>query len=429
MFKIGDFSKLSRVPVKTLRYYDEIGLLRPIGVDRFTRYRYYDLDQLPLLYRILGLKELGFSLEQIGQLLDGEISQDQLVRMLRKRQLEIKAQMEQESQLLQRIETRLKTIEQSGQMPEYEILIKKVEPQWVASICTTTASYAEFETLFDRLFGELYHQLHLHGVRITGHPLAIYHDVQNDGENIRIEACVGLAGPVSTQGQFQIYELAGAETMASVVHQGAFETIGRAYSAILSWRQANDARIVGPTRELYLRLERNSEHKQTIVEIQFPVKFSKEVVHMEPKIVDVDKFYIVGLPYIGKNEHQEISQMWGVFNQRCIEIRHVLHDQPAYGICYSHPSGMEYIAAFPVSKLEDIPEGMVGKEVPAQTYVVFAVQGLEEIGLTYHKIMSEWLPASGYQPGDGPDFELYGEEFDPQSSDGLLYIYFPIKRG
>lgn len=51
MFKIGDFSKLSRVSVKTLRYYDEIGLLKPVGVDRFTRYRYYSAEQLPLLHR------------------------------------------------------------------------------------------------------------------------------------------------------------------------------------------------------------------------------------------------------------------------------------------------------------------------------------------------------------------------------------------
>ena len=66
MFKIGEFSKLSRVSVKALRHYDDMGLLRPAQVDRFTSYRYYALEQLPRLHRILGLKELGFSLEQIG---------------------------------------------------------------------------------------------------------------------------------------------------------------------------------------------------------------------------------------------------------------------------------------------------------------------------------------------------------------------------
>ena len=63
MFKIGEFSKLSQVTVKTLRYYDEIGLLKPAEVDRFTSYRYYSARQLPRLHRILALKDLGLSLE------------------------------------------------------------------------------------------------------------------------------------------------------------------------------------------------------------------------------------------------------------------------------------------------------------------------------------------------------------------------------
>ena len=83
MIRIGDFSKLSRVSIKTLRYYDEMGLLKPVSVDRFTGYRYYEFDQLPQLYRILALKELGFSLEEIGHLLDSDLSVEQMRGMLK----------------------------------------------------------------------------------------------------------------------------------------------------------------------------------------------------------------------------------------------------------------------------------------------------------------------------------------------------------
>jgi len=62
MIKIGEFSKLVQVPVATLRYYDQIGLLKPIEVDRYTGYRYYQMDQLPRLNRILALKDLGFAM-------------------------------------------------------------------------------------------------------------------------------------------------------------------------------------------------------------------------------------------------------------------------------------------------------------------------------------------------------------------------------
>ena len=93
MFKIGDFAKLSRVPVKTLRYYDEIGLLEAVDVDRFTRYRYYSIEQLAQLNRILVLKELGFSLEQIGQLLSDNLTPEQLKGMLRLRRAEVEQQV------------------------------------------------------------------------------------------------------------------------------------------------------------------------------------------------------------------------------------------------------------------------------------------------------------------------------------------------
>jgi len=69
VLKIGDFSKLAHVTVKTLRYYDELGLLKPVWSDRYSGYRFYSLEQLPRLNRILALKDLGFSLEQIRELL------------------------------------------------------------------------------------------------------------------------------------------------------------------------------------------------------------------------------------------------------------------------------------------------------------------------------------------------------------------------
>ena len=90
MIRIGDFSKLSRVSIKTLRYYDEMGLLKPVEVDRFTGYRYYDFHQLPRLYRILALKELGFSLEEIGRFLEENLSTEELRGMLKLSQAEIR---------------------------------------------------------------------------------------------------------------------------------------------------------------------------------------------------------------------------------------------------------------------------------------------------------------------------------------------------
>ena len=82
MIKIGDFARLSQVSVVTLRYYDEVELLKPVKVDAFTGYRFYSADQLPRLNRILALKDLGFSLEQIRLMLVDGLSFEQLRSML-----------------------------------------------------------------------------------------------------------------------------------------------------------------------------------------------------------------------------------------------------------------------------------------------------------------------------------------------------------
>ena len=111
LLKIGDFSKISQVSVKTLRYYDEVGLLRPVEVDPFTGYRYYSAGQLPRLHRVLALKDLGFSLEQISRLLDDELSPAQIRGVLRMKQAELQQHIRDELARLARVEARLRQLE------------------------------------------------------------------------------------------------------------------------------------------------------------------------------------------------------------------------------------------------------------------------------------------------------------------------------
>src|ERR1700720_1207341 len=111
MFKIGEFSKLVQVTVPTLRYYDQVGLLKPVHVDRFTSYRYYSASQLPRLNRILALKDLGFSLEQIAQTLDEGVSPEQLRGMLRLKRAELRQHIADEQARLARVEARLNDID------------------------------------------------------------------------------------------------------------------------------------------------------------------------------------------------------------------------------------------------------------------------------------------------------------------------------
>jgi predicted transcriptional regulator YdeE/DNA-binding transcriptional MerR regulator len=398
-------------------------------VDRFTRYRYYSAEQLAHLNRILVLKELGFSLEQIGQLLTDNLTPEQLKGMLRLRRAEVEQQVQAAQLQIEQIDLRLNQIEQEGKMPDYEIVIKRVPAQWIASVQGTIPSYDQSEPIFDRLFDEVAVYLSKNSARPAGPGIAIYHEMASPDVPGKVEAAIPLVRSLPGSRNVKVYCLPAEESMACVVHHGSFASIGAAYQTLLGWLQANDCRSAGPTREVYLRYQRGGDQGRYITEIQIPVKqIRKEELHMEPKIVSLEALKIVGMPYLGKNENSEIGQMWGEFIPRIPEIKHLAPGQEiSYGMCYPNDQGfVDYVASLPVTELADIPHGMVGRDVPAQTYVVFESHGLSDIHHTYRQI-EEWFPTSGYQPGTGPDFELYPEDFNPDDPQSLLYIYFPVK--
>lgn len=271
MIRIGDFSRLSRVSVKTLRFYDEMGLLEPVEVDRFTGYRYYDFHQLARLYRILALKELGFSLEEIGRLLEGELSTEQMRGMLKLRQAEIRQRVEEETERLERVERWLRQIEQEDSMSTYDVVLKKIEPLKVASRRGVVPTPPDQRSLWDELMTYLEKQK----ARMTGPPMALYHDPEFKERDWDIEVCIPLAEDIPAHKQIKVYDLPGAEKMACVVHNGPFATIGEAYDALAKWIDRNGYQIVGPGRELNLRLpERPGDQHDpnTVNEIQYPVE-------------------------------------------------------------------------------------------------------------------------------------------------------------
>jgi predicted transcriptional regulator YdeE len=147
---------------------------------------------------------------------------------------------------------------------------------------------------------------------------------------------------------------------------------------------------------------------------------------MEPKIVKKEAFAVIGMPYLGKNEHGEIGELWAHFGPRMGEIQDLLPGE-SFGVCDMTPDGLiDYVAAMPVGQAEAVPDGMTARTIPANTYAVLPCKGLSQIGPTYQAIM-EWMQANGKQRAAGPDFELYNEEFDPdRPMETTLYIYYPI---
>lgn len=269
MIRIGDFSKLSQVSIKALRYYDEMGLLKPISIDRETGYRYYSVSQLSRLNRILALKDLGFSLQQIGQVLNEGVSPEQLHGMLRLKRAELQQHIADEQERLARIEARLKTIDMEDMMPDYDVVLKQVDAQLVAGVRDKLASYPEVGRLFNEVYGHLV-RFGINGPSQIG--VAIWHDEGHKDSGIDGEAAVYLKAPVPEDERVRVYELPGA-LMASVIHKGAFNKFNLAYEALLRWVEANGYRIAGPNREIYLECSApiRQDDDSYVTELQLPV--------------------------------------------------------------------------------------------------------------------------------------------------------------
>jgi len=272
MFKIGDFSKLSQVTVKTLRYYDELGLLKPVSVDRFTGYRYYSADQLPRLNRILALKDLGLALEEIGALLNDELPAAQLRGMLRLKQIQARERVREEQDRLARVEARLRQIEEEGKMPTYEMVIKSVPALRVASVRGIVPTYSQQ----GQLWGELEAYLAQNGVRPSGPCFARYHDTEYKERDVDVEACEPIDANVTLRStdRIKVYDLPAVNTMLSIVHHGAYNTLNQAYQARLKWMQENAYRYCGPDREIYIKVSNpvRQDDPSYVTEIQIPVE-------------------------------------------------------------------------------------------------------------------------------------------------------------
>lgn len=276
MFKIGEFSKLVQVPVPTLRYYDQIGLLKPVEVDRFTGYRYYSASQLPQLHRILALKGLGFTLEQIATVLAEGLTLEQMRGMLRLRHAQISQQLVDVQSQLVEVEVRLQQIEREEEISTYDVMLKQVEPLLVASVRAILPSHSASGTLFSEVYEAIgSHVLEALGPNPgeAGQTMVLWYDTEHKEAEVDGAAAFILRCRVPDSGRMRVHELPAA-TMAATVHHGSYNTLGEAHEAILKWIEANGYRIAGPDREVYLynSMPIHLDDPSYVTEVQYPVE-------------------------------------------------------------------------------------------------------------------------------------------------------------
>jgi DNA-binding transcriptional MerR regulator len=270
MFTIGEFARHGRVSVRMLRHYDSTGLLRPARVDPASGYRFYAAGQLARLNRIIALKDLGFSLDQVREMLDGQVSAEQLRGMLRLRQAELQSRLAADTARLAQVEARLQIIEKEGTMPADDIQVKQIPAVRVAELTATAASLepASITPVIQPLYAELGSRLGRAGVTPAGPAIAYYEDGL-DGDTVVVHATIPVNADPADGQDFAIVDLPAIDQAATVVHRGSMDNVMSAIQVLAGWIEDNGYRASGYPREFYL--ECPEDQAQWVTELQEPI--------------------------------------------------------------------------------------------------------------------------------------------------------------
>jgi DNA-binding transcriptional MerR regulator len=290
MLKIRDFARLGQVSVRTLRYYDELGLLTPVQVDRYTGYRLYSATQLPQLYRILVLKDLGCSLDEIALLLRADQSASRLRALLQQKRAELQRQLQDEQARLQRVEARILQIEQEIVMPSYEIVLKRADALTVAAL----RGHVRADHEVDLLFTEVYAHLRHFPVTYPAPAIAIWDDQDRgiDDAGFDVVAAVPIAGAAAPSARIVIETLPAVERMACVVHHGSLDQLAQAYDSLYGWAHANGYRVVGASRTVAVQVDRSAHPQDGVIEVQLPIAVERRLAALDDLLSPAERVLV-----------------------------------------------------------------------------------------------------------------------------------------
>lgn len=273
MFLTGEFSRIARVSKRMLQYYDEIGLLHPAHTDPHTGYRYYSAKQLPRLNRILAMKDLGLSLDQIRRMLDDAVNTDEIYGMLLMQQAELEKKLLEDMQRFRRIEARLQSyVKDTPPLPD--VVMKSVSKTPI--IATRHRITNNNGTPF---FGKLMHYLpEKVDMRQLGHMVLLATVDEFATDNIEVEFGFIVTGDVpqtvvlTDDIVLHKRDLPAIPQMATLAYVGHPQTANIPYGELGTWIEVNGYHIAGLQREIFIETPVSGNLDEMVMELQIPVE-------------------------------------------------------------------------------------------------------------------------------------------------------------
>jgi DNA-binding transcriptional MerR regulator/effector-binding domain-containing protein len=251
MFSIGEFSKVTGLTVKTLRFYHEEGLLTPAFVDPQTGYRYYDPAQIETARAIVQLRDLEFSLDDIKELLRHKGDDEGLLESMRRQRSVLQERIDRFRKAVRAIDQYIAHERQAQAMSStsaYEVVEKTIDPVLIGGI-RMKGRYSDCGKAFARLGRSL-------GRYIAGKPLMLHYDHEYKEEDADFEPAMPLRVGANTKAKgvdgVSVRELPGGRA-ATLIHKGPYDTLGHSYAKILQYLKSHNYTPQCPSREVYLK--------------------------------------------------------------------------------------------------------------------------------------------------------------------------------
>ncbi|MGA7229294.1 MAG: MerR family transcriptional regulator [Acidimicrobiia bacterium] len=265
LIPIGRFSRITRLSIKALRLYDEMGLLEPAWVDPSSAYRYYAPIQANRAEAIRILRSIDMPLEEIRSALDAD-DPGLAEKVLSRHRERLARRLADQERMLAFLEG---LIQRKENVMPYEVTIKEVQPQDVAAL-RADVTIRTVGGAIEEGFGTLMQNLGKSQTTPTGAPFIVFHDVIDEETPGVIEMCIPIEAAIDDDERVYHATVAGGP-VAATVHRGAYAEIGPAYHTLSGWIQEHGHAISGPPREIYLNDPTQVGEDEQLTEIDWPI--------------------------------------------------------------------------------------------------------------------------------------------------------------
>lgn len=269
MIKIGDFSKLSRISIRMLRHYAEMGLLIPEKVDPFTGYRYYYESQLPIANRITALKDMGFSLSAVGEILSHNPDPYSFERYLKIKRAEIQEQADAAGRRLRLLDTALERLRKDGTMLKYDVTQKEIPELYAACVRQIIPTYAHEGTLWKILMEETAPM----GLHFTNpcYVMAVFHDKEFKETDVDVEVRQSVQGNYPNTKNVTFHTVPPV-LVASTTYKGPYEQMTEVNKAVADWIRDNGYQFAGAAFNIYHVSPHETDNpEEYVTEVCYPI--------------------------------------------------------------------------------------------------------------------------------------------------------------